>query len=136
MVKWLDTYSNFLISFQPLKILSLKIPERNRNDLHNIGIKLNLTKLFERNNLYFINNKFKINENNFSEENININKDNNMLNSKLSQLENETITCQAEIKNLTKKLFQYKIQKDVKGLKIKSYIEIEKMHDLLKEKNK
>ena len=59
-----------------------------------------------------------------------------MLNSNLSQLENETIKCQEEIKNLTKKLFQYIIQKDVKELKIKSYIEIEKMHDLLKEKIK
>ena len=84
-----------------------------------------------------LNNKFKINEKeNLSEESININVDNNMINSKLSQLENETIKYQADIRNLTKKLFQYKIQKDAMELKIKTYIEIEKEYDLLKEKVK
>ena len=105
-------------------------------NVSNFNIKTLLNYLKEI--IYILlNNKFKINEKeNLTEENININIDNNMLNSKLSQLENETIKYQADIRNLTKKLFQYKIQKDAMELKIKTYIEIEKEYDLLKEKVK
>ena len=82
----------------------------------------------------FLNNKFKINQNNIlSKEIKNIN--NNNL-SYISQLENEIKKYQADIRYLFQQLFQYKIQKDAMEIKLNSYIEIEKEYDLLKEKVK
>ena len=85
----------------------------------------------------FLNNKFKINQNqnNILTKEIN-NIDNNKYLSYISQLENEIKKYQADIRYLFQQIFQYKIQKDAMEIKLNSYIEIEKEYDLLKEKVK
>ena len=80
-----------------------------------------------------LNNKFQINSkeknkdenNNFIKSNYNI-----------TELHNEIIKYQADIRNLIQKQFQYKIQKDAMETKLNSYKEMEKEYDILKEKVK
>ena len=85
----------------------------------------------------FLNNKFKINQNQNNILTKEINKiDNNKYLSYISQLENEIKKYQADIRYLFQQIFQYKIQKDAMEIKLNSYIEIEKEYDLLKEKVK
>ena len=82
-----------------------------------------------------LNNKFKINEKiQLSSESKNIN--NNVNDSKISELENEIKKYQADIRYLIKNLFQNKIQKDSIEIKLNSYFDIEKDYELLKEKVK
>ena len=82
-----------------------------------------------------LNNKFQINtKRNIKDENndndIKTNNNNN------SELQNEVLKYQADIRNLIQKQFQYKIQKDAMETKINSYKEMEKEYDILKEKVK
>ena len=82
-----------------------------------------------------LNNKFQINtkRNINNENNDNDIKTNNNNN---SELQNEVLKYQADIRNLIQKQFQYKIQKDAMETKINSYKEMEKEYDILKEKVK
>ena len=81
-----------------------------------------------------LNNKFQIipKENKQNENYNNITNNN----TQISELENEIIKYQADIRNLIQKQFQDKIQKDAMETKINSYKEMEKDYNLLKEKVK
>ena len=81
-----------------------------------------------------LNNKFQI----IPKENKQNENYNNIINNntQISELENEIIKYQADIRNLIQKQFQDKIQKDAMETKINSYKEMEKDYNLLKEKVK
>ena len=103
-------------------------------NVSNLTIKTLINYLKEMTYI-LLNNKFKYNHNIILPKYNEI-KDNNIFLSNKSQLENEIKKYQADNRYLIKKLFQYKLQKDIIEIKLNSYLEMEKEYDLLKEKLK